>query len=528
MTYEPEGPDIIEFATSRKYLGKDYLSVPQRATLKAIYGLEMTREERLAFLEMSDGREPRRGGYTEIALIWGRRSGKSDCMGIVATYESVRWGPEIHKYLTAGQVATVILIAQDQKGARIVRGYIEGNLHTLEDRGYEVLAKTQGQERAITGSLVRLRWPVEIAIYTATKAAVRGTTGLCFIGDEIAHWKTDDGAYNQDTEVMRAARPCFATLSRIKPKRMVISSPFEEHGYLWDEYKARHSSKTLVLKAPTETLNPAIEREFYEREEEKDRDAYVREFLAEFAGTGGSNAFLSSDIIEQCIEVGRVMNPPRSGVDYVARIDAAFKTDIFSLGIGHAERKTDGVTAVVDLMKHWTPGKHKALVPEDVVREVVAELRPYGVDVVEGDQYADVPLAHLFEKHGIKLLVVPISVPESTDAYKNLRAGLRGRQVSLPDDPTTIRHLKALVKTQTARGHVHIAARKGRHSHDDAATVVSRLVMKLLPLCNAVDIAKLNEGAMPNTGIRKILDFDPVHQVELDPFGGQSIMEAVW
>lgn len=525
MIPQPEGPDIIEFATSRKYLGKDYLSVPQRATLKAIYGLEMEREERLAFLEMSDGREPRKGGYSETALIWGRRSGKSDIASIVATYESVRWGPEIHRYLNAGGVATVILIAQDQKGAGIVRGYIEANLHALEDRGYEVLAKTVGQARAITGSVVRLRWPIEIAIYTATKAGVRGTTGLCLVGDEIAHWKTDDGAYNQDTEVMRAARPCFATLSRIKPKRLVISSPFEEHGYLWQEFKARHTSKTLVLKAPTEMLNPSIEREFFEREEEKDRDAYVREFLAEFAASGGSNAYLEAGIVEQCVERGRAANAPKSGVEYVARIDAAFKTDVFSLGIAHARRETDGLVAVIDVMRHWIPKKGRPLDAELVVSEVVAELRPYGIDTVEADQYADVPLQQLFAKHGIRMNIVPISVPEATEAYKNLRAGLRGRQVSLPDDAVTIRHLKALVKTQTARGHVHIAAPKRRHSHDDAATVVSRLVMRLLPLGMAVDIAKLNEGAMPSTGIRQLMDWEP-RTGELNPFQPLS-MEAI-
>jgi hypothetical protein len=96
----------------------------------------------------------------------------------------------------------------------------------------------------------------------------------------------------------------------------------------------------------------------------------------------------------------------------------------------------------------------------------------------------------------------------------------------LPDDPILIRDMKGLIKKETAGGHVSICAPKRRGSYDDAATVVSRLIAKLLPLIAVVDLAGVNRAAAhSDSGIAALLDWkQPVKDGE---FAG-DLMEAVY
>ena len=54
--------DIITFATHPNYLGQE-LPPAKTCILRAIYGLEMTREERGIFLEMTESRPPNPKGW---------------------------------------------------------------------------------------------------------------------------------------------------------------------------------------------------------------------------------------------------------------------------------------------------------------------------------------------------------------------------------------------------------------------------------------------------------------------------------
>jgi hypothetical protein len=503
---EPVGPPIDEFVRSKHYLNIPYFSDAQIAVLKAIYGLPLTRDERLAFLELSEGREPNPKGYEDVVMVVGTRAGKSQIGAIIATYEAVRWGPVLSGILAPGQTARAILIAENKKQAGEVRGYIEGNIATLENPacGHDchwnggILAKTEGQERAITGEAVKLRWPVEFYVYPANKAGVRGATGLCAVLDEIAYWQCGEGAYNQDTKIMRAVRSRFATLAALKPKKVIISSPDEEVGVLWDEYSKRATSKALVVKCPTWVFNPNVDQDFLDREQEKDAEDFATEYGAEFRKPGGGNVFLPAEIVEQCIDRERLTNPYKATYDYIAWMDAGFKQDPFAFGIGHAESDAEGTRAIVDHVQRWVPPKRKGahLDPDEIIPEMVAVLKAYGIDKVRGDQFSDVTLKGMLERSGIKFIESPASNTEKTEAFKNFRGGLRAGLVELPDFPPLILELKALVKKTTSGGHVHIAAPTGRNAHDDMANVVARIVNQLLPAF-ALDLAALNAKAMP-------------------------------
>lgn len=534
---DPVGPDIIEFTTSRHFLGKP-ISILQSAILKGFYGLDMTREERLAFLKATEGREPKKGGYDELVGVAGIRSGKSDRIGgVIATYEAVRWGPVIGPLLQPGQVARVILIAENQTQAGEVRSYIEGNLQTLEEPECEcgchwpggVLKRTEGQAKPITGDVIRLQWPVEIKVYPANRVAVRGATGLAGVLDEIAYWQCGEGAYNQDTKIVKAFRGRFATLARIRPKRVMISSPDEKSGVLWEEYRQRASSKALVFCAASWELNPTLDQDFLDREQEKDPEAFLSDYAAQFKEPGGGNIFLDPRTVDQCIDRGVQWREPIPGRDYISWIDAAFKRDRFSLSIGHAERQTEGVTVYQDACRHWTPSKRKGADPlndDEIVAEIVSDyLRPYGIDRVHGDQHCDTVLANKFRKLGITFVLQVASKTEKFEAYKNLRAALKAGYVRLLDDEVTIRDLKCLVRKETRDGYT-VSAPKRRSAYDDASTPVSRIVAKLLPLSSAMDHSEWNKGALKEDRWRGLDWRDKPSEMDEYGFGGVDIMNA--
>src|SRR5262245_50863412 len=121
---------IIDMIKDPRFLGDKTISVPQIAILKAIYGLGLTSEELSAFETMTEGRKPRRGGYTEATLICGIRSGKTDKIAAnIALYESLTFDPSAH--LAPGEVAYFPVIAQSTDGARTAWNYIEGKVRLL-------------------------------------------------------------------------------------------------------------------------------------------------------------------------------------------------------------------------------------------------------------------------------------------------------------------------------------------------------------------------------------------------------------
>lgn len=523
---------IDEYVLSNEYLGGSIppLSPAQMSLLKALNGLDLTPEERDAYLAMTEGRVPRKGGYDEAVWICGVRGGKTMLASIEASFESLRWGPVVEQMLLPGQVATGILIAQDKRAAGVARDYIVGHFQTLEERGHDVLAPKVGQEKAVTGALVKLRWPVEIAIYPANAYSVRGATGLWFIGDECAYWKSEDGAYNQDVKVWRAVRTRFATLARLKPKRLLLSSKGEEQGLLYEQWKNREHSKSMVAVAETQELNPSIDPVFLQEERDLDPEEYEVEYGKAWRKPGGGNCFLPAGIVDQCVVRGLRQIPPKPGVDYLAWMDAAFKRDRFSFGIAHLEGRTDVARVVVDHSRHWTPPKGRPLDDDEVIAEVTEDLRAYGIDTIHGDQFADIPLKGNFRKRGILFVEAPVSNPEKYEAFKNLRAALRARMVDLLDDPEMIRDLKGLIKRETAGGYGYatVAAPKRVGCYDDGANVLARLVQNLMPH-QKVDIETMNRDAMRDDD-RRGLDWTPrdggYREMDDNGFGGGDIMGA--
>ncbi|HKB07900.1 MAG TPA: hypothetical protein VKF61_06465, partial [Candidatus Polarisedimenticolia bacterium] len=331
------------------------------------------------------------------------------------------------------------------------------------------------------------------------------------------HWQLEENAYNADKEVMRALRPTRLTMrSRgLKVPLIKISTPFDEVGVFYDDWRHRDRTKQLVLhEVPTRFLNPTVTEDELAKEQLEDPESFDREYLAKW-GAGGDHKPFPRDLVEACTERGRIACLPVAGKEYIARIDAAFKRDTFPLGIGHLE--SDRV--VIDLMRIWKPAPHRPLKDKEVVGEIVPLLKMYGIDRVTGDQFCDVPLKSEFAGHGIGFIEKPVTESSKYLEYKNLVAVMRAKLLSLPDMEDIRADLTGLVK----RGR-YIGAPKLRNRHDDISTVIRGIVIDLLPsVLGHVDLGALNAPAarseyMEKYDIRRGQDFD---------LGG-DIMEAIY
>jgi hypothetical protein len=136
-------PTITEFAEHREYLGLEY-SPAQRACLKCIYGLPLTDEE-LALYRECTGRDvytPPVGGYRDVTIIAGRRSGKDSRLAcVMAVYEAIygAWA----KYHSLGERIVIPLVAQNLDGTRNAYKYIKDYIEASNRIGGRCFAETQ-------------------------------------------------------------------------------------------------------------------------------------------------------------------------------------------------------------------------------------------------------------------------------------------------------------------------------------------------------------------------------------------------
>ena len=121
-----------------------------RTFLKVLFGIPLNGGERQLFRECTGRETPSKGGHSEAWLVIGQRGGKSFVLALIAVFlASFRdWRP----FLGPGEVATIMVIAQDRRQARHIMRYVKGLLG-----GVPLLARTvRGETRRPSRS--RTRW----------------------------------------------------------------------------------------------------------------------------------------------------------------------------------------------------------------------------------------------------------------------------------------------------------------------------------------------------------------------------------
>jgi hypothetical protein len=416
--------------------------------LRAMFGLPMTEDDWAVFRQCT-GRDDRpTGGFTEAWLVVGRRGGKSIILALIAVFLAcfVDWS----RYLNRGERGVVLVVAADKKQARVIFRYVQAFLTQTP-----LLAPLIERETMDTLDLTN---GLSIEILAANYRTVRGYSLVAALLDELAFWRSDDGAANPDTEILAAIRPAMASI----PGSMLLcaSSPYASRGALWNAYK-RHFAKpssTLVWQASTRVMNPRISQDIIDEAIEADPANAAAEFGAEFRSDVA--AYIDRAVVEAAVVAGRFELPPISTVRYFAAIDpSGGSSDSMTLAIAH--REPNGV-AVLDAIRERRP----PFSPEDVTAEFATLIKSYHCTSVVGDRYAGEWPRERMRLQGVQY---ELAEKPKSDIYRDALPALNSGKIELLDHPRLVAQICSLERRTARGGRDSIDHPPGASSKDDLA-----------------------------------------------------------
>jgi hypothetical protein len=448
---------------------------------KAIFGEPLNAAELATFKQLAGGREPPTEPVNEAWLICGRRSGKSAKAASIATYLATV-GVEVYgwrKSLVAGERGVVQVLAVDRDQARIVFNYVLGYLTQ------PMLAKMVRRQTADT---IEFTNNFVIEITTADRRSVRGRTVAAVIFDEVAHWPNEYAA-NADELIYQAIKPAMATMRN--SLLIGISSPHARRGLLWTKFSEGFgkTGKTLVVQAPTWTLNPTLspDRDPIKQAFVDDPQWAAAEYGAEFRSD--IETFVSLEVLNRCTDsVGERL--PEWSKSYAAFVDpSGGSNDSMTLAVAHAE----GKLIVLDVIREVVP----PFSPNAVVEQFAEVLRHYQVWTVYGDRFAGLFCQEPFIQRGISY---ETSERAKSDIYRDFLPLLNSRAVALLDHRRMRQQFLALERRTTRGGKDSIDHSPG--GHDDIANAVAGACLAAIEHAGAVPAHRLQS--------RAIDDYDPL------------------
>ena len=395
------------------------------------------------------GRAPLQQAARELWLAVGRRGGKSRVSAAVVVYLALFkvWR------LAAGEVGTVMVLANDRAQARVAFRYVKGLLES-----HPVLAR---EVVNVTTDTITLANGIEITIGTADNAAVRGRTIVAAILDEFAFWP-----YEQATEVLRALRPGMAT----QPDAMliVISTVYAAAGPFYEarkRYFGVDDPHVLYAVATSQQMNPTLSDRFIAGEMERDPVGNAAEYLGvERTDVSG---FLDAPLVDgntrsEPRELPRMPNTATGGhIVYHAAIDVSGgRSDAAACAVAHRE----GQRVIVDGC--WRiPAPHD---PAHVAKQFAEDLARYGLTHAVADQYGAELSRVLYAEAGLSLVS---AVATRSDAYLKLLPLLTTGRIELPPEPRLRSELLGLERRTGRNGKDTVDHRPG--AHDDLANAVA-------------------------------------------------------
>jgi hypothetical protein len=405
----------------------------------------------------------------ELYVIAGRGSGKSRIAALLATCFAVRTYRRV-----PGERIFVGVFGPDRKQAKVTFSYILGLLRSVPELASMI-------EREVRES-VELTNGVTIEVLTASQASARSRAYAIAVVEEAAFLPQDDSA-SPDVELVRALRPALA---RVQGSLLaVVSSPYARRGVIWTAYEKYRTSSiqglkqverdeegrtddpsVVVVNAPTKELNPLFDAVAIEKAFEEDPIAAGTEYGAQFRSD--VEDFVQREVVEACVILGRHELAPEKSRRYRAFVDpSGGRVDSMTMAIGYQE---EGRVVVAALVERKAPFS-----PEQVVEELAARLRSFGVVEVKGDRYGGEWPAEMFRKHGV---TYEASEKAKSELYLDALPLLNSRRYELTDDKRLVEQLVGLERRTARGGRDSIDHRPG--AHDDLANVVAGLASLVL------------------------------------------------
>ncbi len=430
---------------------------PWRAILIASRGEPLTDEERVIYAALTGrDREPERP-VDELWGIVGRRGGKSRAFSVLGAYLA---GLVDYSAVQApGERIKLPIMASTTVQAAKIFSYMLGV--------FEHSAEMQDMvDSDPTADTIRLLSGVDIEVRPANYKTIRGETLAGCLADEVAFWHLENSA-NPDTLILDAVRPGLATTGG---PLCVLSSPYARKGELYRTHQRDFGPKgdpaVLVLRAPSQTMNPSLDPAVVKRAYTRDPAAASAEYGAEFRRD--VEAFITLEAVQACMDVGIRERAPVQGTRYVAFVDpAGGGADSMTLGIAHRQ----GELTILDVIREETVGTSPAL----VVERFAETLKAYGVRRVTGDKYAGEWPREQFAKHGVTYEISDKSKTEIYAAFLPILNSQSARLIEAPKLETQIVSLERRTTRGTGRDIIDHPQVKG--AHDDVANAAAGAVV---------------------------------------------------
>jgi hypothetical protein len=422
--------------------------------LAALFALPMS-EAQLEIYKQHTGRSsPPAAPFHEAWLVIGRRGGKSFILAVIAVFLACfrDWRP----FLGPGEVGTVMVVAQDRRGARTIMRFTLGLL--------KAVPMLKRQIESVTRESITLKNKVIVEIHTASFRSTRGYTIVAALLDELAFWEVDENSAEPDVEVINAIKPGMSTI----PEAMLLcaSSPYAKRGALWDAFRkhfGKDDDRVLVWQAPTRTMNPKVPQAYIDQHMADDEARAMAEYMAQFRAD--LEAFVSREAVMACVTPAVFERGHEYYKVYHAFCDpSGGSSDSFTLAVGHKDLATK--VMIVDAVREVKP----PFSPEAVCAEFATVCKSYGVSKVIGDRYAGEWPKEQFGKFGIRY---EQSAKPKSDLYIDLLAAINSRRVALLDNGKLINQLCSLERRVARSGHDSIDHAPG--AHDDIANAVAGL-----------------------------------------------------
>lgn len=444
---------IIDFIEDEKLINDQSLSAAQKMSLKAVYGMALTKEERRIWRTVSGCRTYRARERSEATFILGRRAGKSDKLASnIALYEACA---RQHKF-SVGEHGVVQLVASEKRRqARILHDYCLGKLERSP-----VLRK---MIKKVLVDEISLKNDVRIQIYPAATARIRAPSLVAFIGDEVAFWKSREDLRDIDVEVLNAARPALSfphsKLIKISTPYMAAGEIFEDHRRYWGK-----DSDVLVFKGSSTLFNPTLGADWEARIKRRGAAVYGSEVLAEFRKD--LSTMYVPEGIDDAMSGDRPMELPYSSENtYIAFVDVAGGggRDSYALAIGHMK----GDRIIIDVVRSRKPRFN----PNEVTGDLAALVKEYGLREVTGDKFSGDFALHSWAARNVDYLR---SLKTKAEIYIEAESVFNTQRVEIPERKTLEGQLKGLMRRTRSGGKDSVDMPSGMP--DDEANVVCGVI----------------------------------------------------
>jgi hypothetical protein len=423
-----------------------------RVLLIAIVGEKLSADERIVFQGIT-GREREPGmPVEEFDGIFGRRSGKTRSMGVLAAYIAAMC--DHSDALAPGERAVLPILSASLWQANKAFQYLDGIFTEVATLKNLVTNKT--------ADTISLSNGVDLECRPASFRTIRGVSAVTIICDELAFWRSENSA-NPDKEILDAARPALATTGGML---IAISSPYAKRGELWNAFKRDYGPtgdpRILVAKAASRVMNATLPERVVARAYERDAAAASSEYGAEFRND--IEAFVSIEAIENCVSPGVTVRPPLPDVTYFGFTDpSGGSADSMTMAIAHRE----GDAVVLDYV-----GERKApFAPDSVVVEFAAVFAEYRISTIRGDRYAGEWPRERFAVHGINYMPAEMNRSELYLAFLPL---LNSGRLDLLDNPRMATQFVGLERRTARSGKDSVDHAPG--AHDDVANAVAGVI----------------------------------------------------